>query len=151
SCPSFCISKLGNRLYNCRARGLIVRASKDSSDNLVLVAPLQFADMHIAANLVFHERTKHIKVDCHFICAQILVQILQTHPHLLLAAIDQQLENLQIERGAQREEAASSVDLLYNEQLVGPLSSMVEISKIKLERTINTFPKGFTPNPAPRN
>ncbi|TQD85235.1 hypothetical protein C1H46_029217 [Malus baccata] len=44
---------------------------------------------------------------------QILVQILQTHPHLLLAAIDQQLENLQMERGAQREEAASSVDLLY--------------------------------------
>ncbi|CAN6729303.1 unnamed protein product [Malus baccata var. baccata] len=31
SCPSFCISKLGNGLYNCRARGLIVRASKDST------------------------------------------------------------------------------------------------------------------------
>ncbi|KAM1145458.1 hypothetical protein PS1_037790 [Malus domestica] len=230
SCPSFCIPKLGNGLYNCRARGLVVRASKDSSDNLVPVAPLQFESP----------------------AGQLLAQILQTHPHLLPAAIDQQLENLQIDKDAQRKEAASSANLLYKriakvkdkerrmaleeiiyclivhkfvdreismipkisetsdptgrvdfwpnqekklesvhspeayemiqshlslvlgERLVGPLSSMVEISKIKLgklyaasimygyflkrvderfqlERTMNTLPEGFTADPAPAN
>ncbi|KAI5327456.1 hypothetical protein L3X38_026852 [Prunus dulcis] len=231
SCPSSCIPKLGNGLYKCRARGLIVRASKDSSDNLVPVAPLQFESP----------------------AGQLLAQILQNHPHLLSAAIDQQLENLQKDRDAQREEtSASSEDPLYKriaqvkekerrmaleeiiyclivqkfiendismipkisatsdptgrvdfwpmqekklesvhspealemiqshlslvlgERLVGPLSAIVEISKIKLgklyaasimygyflkrvdqrfqlERTMNTLPDGFTADAAPAN
>ncbi|CAI0418705.1 unnamed protein product [Linum tenue] len=44
---------------------------------------------------------------------QLLAQILQSHPHLLPAAIDQQLENLQTDREAQGEDAPSAQDLLY--------------------------------------
>lgn len=208
-----------------------MRASKDSSDNLVPVAPLQFESP----------------------AGQLLAQILQNHPHLLSAAIDQQLENLQKDRDAQRKETSASYEdplykriaqvkekerrmaleeiiyclivqkfiendismipkisatsdptgrvdfwpmqekklesvhspealemiqshlsLVLGERLVGPLSAIVEISKIKLgklyaasimygyflkrvdqrfqlERTMNTLPDGFTPDAAPAN
>ncbi|GKC97793.1 UV-B-induced protein, chloroplastic [Tanacetum coccineum] len=43
----------------------------------------------------------------------LLEQILQTHPHLLPAAIDQQLENLQNERDAQKEEVAPSWQIAF--------------------------------------
>ncbi|KAL2348869.1 hypothetical protein Fmac_002869 [Flemingia macrophylla] len=57
--------------YNLR--GLVARASAaDSNDNLVSFAPLQFESP----------------------IGQFLEQIANTHPHLLLATIGQQLENL---------------------------------------------------------
>ncbi|XP_061343066.1 UV-B-induced protein At3g17800, chloroplastic [Gastrolobium bilobum] len=92
SCPSSYNPKHYNELYNFRARGSVVRASADSSDNSVPLAPLQFESP----------------------VGQLLEQISRTHPHLLPAAIDQELENLQTARDAHKEESSTlSHDSLY--------------------------------------
>ncbi|XP_023736199.1 UV-B-induced protein At3g17800, chloroplastic isoform X1 [Lactuca sativa] len=73
-----------------RTRSCIAKASGSSGHDLVPVAPHQLESP----------------------VGQLLEQILQTHPHLLPAAIDQQLENLQNEKDAQKEERPpSSMDL----------------------------------------
>lgn len=98
SSPSHSITKLGTGL-DCKSqsRSLVVRASSSSSGDLAPVAPVQF-DSPVG---------------------QLLAQILQSHPHLLPAAIDQQLENLQAERDAQREETqpSSQQDLLLYKRI----------------------------------
>ncbi|KAK3001327.1 hypothetical protein RJ639_021836 [Escallonia herrerae] len=78
-------------IKNTRGRSLTVKASGNSGHDFVPVAPVQLESP----------------------VGQLLGQILQTHPHLLPAAIDQQLENLQKEREAKREAATpTSQDLL---------------------------------------
>lgn len=91
TCSSFYVGKLVVGPDKSKSRGVMVRCSGQSSDNLAPIAPLQLKSP----------------------AGQLLTQILQTHPHLLPAAIDQQLENLQKDRDAQKEETpSSSQDLL---------------------------------------
>lgn len=93
SFSSFYVGKLATGLDKSRARGFLVRASEYSGENLAPIAPLHMESP----------------------AGQLLTQILQAHPHLFPAAIDQQLENLQNDRDAQEEETPSSTQdlLLY--------------------------------------
>ena len=36
------------------------------------------AAIHIASNMVFHERIKHIEIDCHFVCKKIQLGLIST-------------------------------------------------------------------------
>lgn len=68
-----------------------MRAMGNSSDGQTPIAPLQFESS----------------------AGQFLSQIMQTHPHLLPAAIDQQLETLQSDADAEKAKTpAASEDLL---------------------------------------
>ncbi|KAK1379073.1 UV-B-induced protein, chloroplastic [Heracleum sosnowskyi] len=85
-CPSSFSFKLEVGSDTIRARTLTVKASGDSSPDSSRLAPLELESP----------------------VGQLLAQILHTHPHLLPAAVDQQLENLTNDRETQREEAATS-------------------------------------------
>ena len=53
-----------------RIRQLLMEVSMETSVPAKLWCDNQTA-MHIASNLIFHERTKHIEIDCHFVCEKI--------------------------------------------------------------------------------
>ncbi|KAG8039970.1 hypothetical protein GUJ93_ZPchr0028g29053 [Zizania palustris] len=92
SFPCTSRSKAGFHINSCRARSLKVKAKMDSDDGKTQLAPLIFESPS----------------------GQLLVQILQSYPHLLPATVDRQLENLQSEKDAQEKEAARTPqDLLY--------------------------------------
>ncbi|MCH79958.1 hypothetical protein A2U01_0000720, partial [Trifolium medium] len=103
SCPPSYNAKHYNEPYNFRAKGLVVRASTNSSDNFVPSPPLQFESP----------------------VGQLLEQILQSHPHLISATIDQQLEKLQTERDANKEESSAS----YEDSLYKRISEIKEKEK----------------------
>ncbi|KAJ1272571.1 hypothetical protein BS78_06G212700 [Paspalum vaginatum] len=85
-------SKTGFQINSYRTRTVKTKAKADSGDGYTRLAPLRFESPS----------------------GQLLIQILQSHPHLLPATVDQQLENLQSEKDAQKEEAAKvPQDLLY--------------------------------------
>lgn len=94
SSASFSVPRLGIGPGKAQTRSWMTRAtaSGSSGGDLVPVAPVQLESA----------------------VGQFLAQMLQTHPHLLPAAIEQQLENLQNERDTQlKENQSSSKDVLH--------------------------------------
>uniref|UniRef100_A0A803PS75 Uncharacterized protein n=1 Tax=Cannabis sativa TaxID=3483 RepID=A0A803PS75_CANSA len=128
SCPSFYLPKLRNGLYKYRARDVTMRASESSSGDLEPFAPLQFESP----------------------VGQLLAQILQTHPHLLPAAIDQQLESLGTDSDDTQKKDLSSYpqDLLYKVRSEFNPSTAIAFSSTTTYRTsvtsIPTLPSSFS-------
>nr|CAB3485617.1 unnamed protein product [Digitaria exilis] len=90
--PDSMRSRAGFQINNYRTRTVKIKAKTESGDGYTPLAPLRFESPS----------------------GQLLVQILQSHPHLLPATVDQQLENLQSDKDAQKEEALKvPQDLLY--------------------------------------
>ncbi|XP_062005695.1 uncharacterized mitochondrial protein AtMg00810-like [Rosa rugosa] len=84
STTGFCTFVGGNLVtWRSKKQSVIARSSAEAEYRAMTSAACELiwlkAAMHIASNPVFHERTKHIEVDCHFIRAQVQSKVIETH------------------------------------------------------------------------
>uniref|UniRef100_A0A1D1Y896 Sel1 repeat-containing protein 1 n=1 Tax=Anthurium amnicola TaxID=1678845 RepID=A0A1D1Y896_9ARAE len=92
NCYNICWPKIGVQMENRRMRSFKVKALENYGENQAPIAPLKFESP----------------------TGQLLSQILQTHPHLFPAAVDQQLEQFQSDNEVQKEKISpTSQDALY--------------------------------------
>ncbi|KAM2668187.1 hypothetical protein EV2_019802 [Malus domestica] len=76
STTGYCTFVGGNLVtWKSKKQTVIARSSAEAEYR----AMASIASMHIASNPVFHERTKHIEVDCHYVREQVQSQVIQTH------------------------------------------------------------------------
>ncbi|CAN6719196.1 unnamed protein product [Malus baccata var. baccata] len=75
STTGYCTFVGGNIVtWKSKKQQVITRSSAEAEYRAMAAT----ASMHIAANPVFRERTKHIEVDCHFVRSQVQSQVIHT-------------------------------------------------------------------------